>query len=257
MKGLAGILADSGSHGLGWATSPFSSGCDTRLPLQGHPQISAECGDADIQVMCLGSIADNSVLLGMVLGFPFTFGPFVSFPSSDWVSQRYILGHILPPKPTDPFIAVKAPLNPVFMLFFDVLGLTTVGFPHQPGMEVGLSSAHGLPMRFTAFAIFLVARRRSPIHAIYPMPLSELIFTGLTCMATLEYSQGFLTYFTRFASSLAVLTFFSLAKEIFSLTTAAPDSGLESQSVSFEFLSQASEYIGAKGADHAGLPPRQ
>lgn len=204
--------------------------------------------------MCLCSIADNSVLLGMVLGFPFTFGPLVSFPSSDWVSQRYILGHVLSPKPTDPFIAVTEPLIPVFVLFFDVLGLTSVGFPHQPGMEVGLSSAHGLPMLFTAFAIFLVARRRSPINAIYPTPLSELmIFTRLTSMATLEFSQGFSTYFKRFASSLAVLAFFSLAKEIFSLTTAAPDSGLESQSVSFKFLSQASEYIGAKGADHSGL----
>jgi len=223
-----------------------------------YPQISAECGVAYIQVMCLGLNAYILVLLDMGLGFPFIFRPLVSFPSTDWVSQRYILGHALTPKPIDPFLAVQEPLHPVFEFYLDVLGLVFVGFPDQLGMEMGLSSGHGLPMQFPAFALFSVARRRTPIATIYPTTLSELMnFTGQTHMATLEFSRGFSTYFKRFASSLAALIFFFLVKEIFSLTIAAPDSGLESHSVSSEFLSQASDYTGAKGADHSGLPPQQ
>jgi hypothetical protein len=231
----------------------FPSGCDTRLPHQGIPQISAECGDADIQVMCLGLNADISVFLDLGLGFPFIFGPLVSFPSADWVSQRFIL-------------VVQEPLHPVFefyldvlgLVYLDVLGLVFVGFPDQLGMELSLSSGYGLPMQFPAFALFSVARRRTLIATIYPTPLSESMnFTGQTRMATLEFSRGFSTYFKRFASSLAALIFFFLVKEIFSLTTAAPDSSLESHSVSLEFLTQASDYTRAKGADHSGLPPQQ
>jgi hypothetical protein len=137
-----------------------------------------------------------------------------------------------------------------------VSGLVPVDFPYQPGMEMGLSSVHGLPMQSLAFSLFSVARRRTPFATIYPTPISEsMYFTGQKHMATLENSKSFSNYFKIFASSLVALKFFSLAKEIFSMTTAAPDSSLESQSVSIDFMSQASDYTGAKGADHYGLPP--
>jgi hypothetical protein len=135
------------------------------------------------------------------------------------------------------------------------LGLVSVDFPYQPGMEMGISSAHGLLMQSLAFSLFSVARRRTPI---YPTPISKsMYFTGQKRMATLENSKSFSNYFKIFASSLVAMKLFSLAKEISSMTAATPDSGLESQSVSIDFMSQASNYTGAKESDHYSLPPQQ
>jgi len=97
------------------------------------------------------------------------------------------------------------------------------------------------PVLSLTFSQVSVARRRIPITTIYPTPPSESRnITGRKRRVVSEVSKDFSSPLKRFASS-----------------TCLPDSRLDSHSASIVFLSQASDYTGAKGVDQFGLPPQQ